>query len=100
MHPQVISQEQNPGDSLTACISGVRKRRIKDDSYKWVNGGAKDWGWKRQREGEVWGALCINNSRKPWGRAVLEIQWNGLHFPGGPVVKTLSSQCRGPGFNP
>ena len=21
-------------------------------------------------------------------------------FPGGPVVKTLSFQCRGPGFNP
>ena len=26
--------------------------------------------------------------------------WPGLHFPGGPVVKTLSSQCKGPGFNP
>ena len=24
----------------------------------------------------------------------------GMDFPGGPVVKTQSSQCRGPGFNP
>ena len=24
----------------------------------------------------------------------------GKDFPGGAVVKTLSSQCRGPGFNP
>ena len=100
MHPQIISQEHNPGDPLTASISGVRKRRIKDDSYKWVDGGAKDWGWRRQREGEVWGALCMNKSRKPWESAVLKIQWPGLHFPGGPVVKTLSSQCKGPGFNP
>ena len=100
MHPQIISQEQNLGDPLTACISGVRKRRIKDDSYKWVDSGAKGWGWKRQREGEIWGALCMNNSRKPWERAVLEIQWNGLYFPAGPVVKIPSSQCRGPGFNP
>ena len=52
MHPQVISQEQNPGDPLTACISGVRKRRIKDDSYKWVNGGAKPSWDVQPRQGE------------------------------------------------
>ena len=67
---------------------------------RWGQGLAKGWGWKRQREGEVWGALCMNNSRKPWERAVLEIQWNGLYFPAGLVVKIPSSQCRGPGFNP
>ena len=25
---------------------------------------------------------------------------DGWDFPGGPVAKTLHSQCRGPGFNP
>ena len=61
MHPQIISQEQNLGDPLTACISGVRKRRIKDDSYKWVDGGAKGWpraGDGRDRGKERFGELC------------------------------------------
>ena len=26
--------------------------------------------------------------------------WYTEDFPGGPVIKTLSSQCRGPGFDP
>lgn len=74
MHPQIISQEQNPGDPLTACILGVRKRRIKDDSYKWVDGGAKDWGWRKtegrrglgssvhEQEQEALGKYCVKNT--------------------------------------
>ena len=27
-------------------------------------------------------------------------KWPGRDFPGGPVVKTASFQCRGPGFDP
>ena len=46
------------------------------------------------------------------GAGVCEIQHTHLHksslniniqfidFPGGPAAKTLSSQCRGPGFDP
>ena len=34
-------------------------------------------------------------------KVVFKIGGNrGRDFPGGPVAKTLSSQCRGPGFNP
>ena len=32
------------------------------------------------------------------GRAILNSSIRD--FPGGPVVKTMCSQCRGPGFNP
>ena len=32
------------------------------------------------------------------GKSCLKMK--GKNFPGGAVVKTLSSQCRGPGFNP
>ena len=32
-------------------MSGVRERRIKDDSYKWVDGGPMDWdGEERGKE--------------------------------------------------
>ena len=43
--------------------------------------------------------LCFSlNTTKTDMLAKLKIQLRD--FPGGPVAKTLPSQCRGPGFNP
>ena len=45
-------------------------------------------------------------SNKPYTYSLImsvqlkNLQGGGGDFPGGPIAKTLSSQCRGPRFNP
>ena len=44
-----------------------------------------------------WG---VDNSFAPEREWNKHEQCNVREFPGGPVVRTLSFQCRGPGFDP
>ena len=52
---------------------------------------------KSDRERQIYDIAHMWNLKKIYTK---ELIYKTGEFPGGPVVKTLHSQCRGPGFDP
>ena len=43
---------------------------------------------------------CSPSIHQSWVQSVTHLKWCSWDFPGGPVARTVCSQCRGPGFDP
>ena len=54
---------------------------------------------RKQTRGEGWGEGIVREFAIDM-YTLLYLKWITRDFPGGAVVKTPRSQCRGPGFNP